>query len=68
MEDRIQINGVWYIKENTIVQPTISQLEPGTKYDGICVLNLLINLKEKEIKKNGELMRYGIMQIGCVVF
>ena len=34
MEDRIEINGVWYIKEDTIVQPTISQLEPGIKYDG----------------------------------
>ena len=35
MKDRIEVNGVWYIKENTIVQPTISQLEPGTKYDGM---------------------------------
>ena len=34
MKDRIEVNGVWYIKENTIVQPTISQLEPGIKYDG----------------------------------
>ena len=34
MKDRIEVNGVWYIKEDTIVQPTISQLEPGIKYDG----------------------------------
>ena len=34
MKDRIEVNGVWYIKENTIVQPTISELEPGIKYDG----------------------------------
>ena len=34
MENRIEVNGVWYIKENTIVQPTISELEPGIKYDG----------------------------------
>ena len=35
MKDRIEVNGVWYIKENTIVQPTISELEPGIKYDGM---------------------------------
>ena len=35
MKDRIEVNGVWYIKEDTIVQPTISQLEPGVKYDGM---------------------------------
>ena len=35
MEDRIQINGVWYAKEEVHdFQPTISQLEPGIKYDG----------------------------------
>ena len=39
MEDRIQINGVWYIKEEELiaeeyVPPTISQLEPGVRYDG----------------------------------
>lgn len=39
MEDRIQINGVWYAKEEELdtveyVKPTISQLEPGIKYDG----------------------------------
>ena len=34
MKNRIEIDGVWYIKENTIVQPTISELEPGIKYDG----------------------------------
>ena len=34
MKDRIEVNGVWYIKEDTIIQPTISQLEPGIKYDG----------------------------------
>ena len=39
MEDRIQINGVWYVKEEELdtveyVKPTISQLEPGIKYDG----------------------------------
>ena len=35
MKDRIEVNGVWYIKENTIVQPTISQLDSGVKYDGM---------------------------------
>jgi hypothetical protein len=40
MEDRIQINGVWYAKEEELdtveyVKPTISQLEPGIKYDGM---------------------------------
>ena len=39
MEDRIQINGVWYAKEEELdtveyVKPTISQLEPGIRYDG----------------------------------
>ena len=39
MEDRIQINGFWYAKEEELiaeeyVAPTISQLEPGIKYDG----------------------------------
>ena len=39
MEDRIQINGVWYIKEEELiaeeyVPPTISQLEHGVRYDG----------------------------------
>ena len=39
MEDRIQINGFWYAKEEELeaveyVAPTISQLDPGTKYDG----------------------------------
>ena len=35
MKDRIEVNGVWYIKEDTIVQPTISQLDSGVKYDGM---------------------------------
>ena len=38
MEDRIEINGVWYIKEDVATSKfekvTISQLEPGIKYDG----------------------------------
>ena len=39
MEDRIEINGVWYAKEEELdtveyVKPTISQLEPGVRYDG----------------------------------
>ena len=40
MEDRIQINGFWYAKEEEpiaveYVAPTISQLDPCTKYDGM---------------------------------
>ena len=38
MEDRIEINGVWYIKEDVATSKfekvTISELEPGIKYDG----------------------------------
>ena len=34
MEDRIEVNGVWYIKEESDVESTISQLEPGVRYDG----------------------------------
>ena len=38
MEDRIEVNGVWYIKEDVATSKfekvTISQLEPGIKYDG----------------------------------
>ena len=34
MEDRIEVNGVWYIKEESDVVYTISQLGPGIKYDG----------------------------------
>ena len=34
MEDRIEVNGVWYIKEESDVESTISQLGPGIKYDG----------------------------------
>ena len=34
MKYRIEVNGVWYIKEDTIVKHLISQLEPGIKYDG----------------------------------
>ena len=39
IEDRIQINGFWYAKEEELeaveyVKPTISELEPGVKYDG----------------------------------
>jgi|TARA_B110000114_G_scaffold8521_1_gene8527 hypothetical protein len=40
MEDRIQINGVWYVKEEELdtveyVEPTISKLDSGVKYDGM---------------------------------
>ena len=34
MEDRIEVNGVWYIKEESDVESTISELEPGVRYDG----------------------------------
>ena len=34
MKNRIEIDGVWYVKEETEDQSTISQLEPGIKYDG----------------------------------
>ena len=38
MEDRIEINGVWYIKEDVAASKfekvTISELEPGIRYDG----------------------------------
>ena len=38
MQDRIEVNGVWYIKEDVATSKfekvTISQLEPGIKYDG----------------------------------
>ena len=38
MEDRIEVNGVWYIKEELATSKfekvTISELEPGIKYDG----------------------------------
>ena len=38
MEDRIEVNGVWYIKEDVATSKfekvTISELEPGIKYDG----------------------------------
>tara|TARA_R110002167_G_scaffold31216_1_gene102759 strand:+ start:347 stop:748 length:402 start_codon:yes stop_codon:yes gene_type:complete len=38
MEDRIEVNGVWYIKEEVATSKfekvTISELEPGIKYDG----------------------------------
>ena len=34
MEDRIEVNGVWYIKEESDVESTISELEPGIRYDG----------------------------------
>lgn len=35
--DRIQINGVWYVKEDTINQPTI-EIDPAN-YDGCSVEN-----------------------------
>ena len=37
MENRIQINGDWYVKEEELdkVEPTLSQLDPGTRYDGL---------------------------------
>ena len=38
MEDRIEVNGVWYIKEDVAASKfekvTISELEPGIRYDG----------------------------------
>ena len=38
MEDRIEVNGVWYIKEEVATSKfekvTISELEPGVRYDG----------------------------------
>ena len=38
MEDRIEVDGVWYIKEEVATSKfekvTISKLEPGIKYDG----------------------------------
>jgi hypothetical protein len=34
MKNRIEIDGVWYVKEETKDQSTISRLEPGIKYDG----------------------------------
>ena len=38
MEDRIEVDGVWYIKEDVATSKfekvTISELEPGVRYDG----------------------------------
>ena len=38
MEDRIEVDGVWYIKEEVVTSKFeklwISELEPGIKYDG----------------------------------
>ena len=34
MKNRIEIDGVWYVKEETEDQSAISQLGPGIKYDG----------------------------------
>ena len=35
MKNRIEIDGVWYTREDTVVEPTISRLEESISYEGL---------------------------------